>query len=63
MATFQFKNSNYTVKPPQTGAASIINTTADAANFQQVITDLPTTSTTGISVSGEALAVLAMRTI
>jgi hypothetical protein len=61
MATFQFKNSNYNVTPPQAGAASITNTSADAANFQQVITDLPVTSSTGVSVSGETLAILAIR--
>ena len=61
MATFQFKNSNYTVRPPQAGSASITNDSADAANYQQDITDLPATSSTGISISGEALAILASR--
>ena len=61
MATFQFKNSNYSVTPPQAGAAAITNTSTDSANFQQDITNLPATSTTGVSVSGEAIAVLSMR--
>ena len=68
MATFQFKNSDYSVSPPQSGSRAIVNRLSAAlteaqqlASWQQVITDIPASSTTGISVSIVDLAVFALQ--